>query len=99
MLPESRRGRANPRLHRREAQRVRLDRVPAEHGVLDLTEVAPMRELRILVQVGEVLDRARLDARGLEALRDRLGCLPRRPLREPPLDLVDACQTPGRGRE
>src|SRR5438046_1614033 len=69
MLPEPRRGRANPWLQRREAHRVRLDRVPAEHGVLDVAEVAPMRELRILVQGGEVLDRPRLDTRGLEALR------------------------------
>ena len=45
---------------------MRLDRVAPEHRVLDVAEVAPVRELRVLVQVGEVLDRAGLDARGLQ---------------------------------
>src|SRR2546429_6676852 len=47
VLAEPRRGRLDPRLQRREAQRVRLDRVPPEYGVLDLAEVAPVRELAV----------------------------------------------------
>ena len=58
-----------------------------------------MRELGVRVQVREVLDRPRLDAGGLQCLGD-VGCpARRRPLREPALQVVDARQPPGRGRE
>src|SRR5437868_15262488 len=70
-----------------------------EHRVLDRTEVPAVGELGILVQVGEVVDGRRVDARLLELPGDGGGRLAARPLLEPALDLVDAGETAGGGGE
>src|SRR5438128_1147268 len=80
--------RVDPRLQRGEADGMRLGGMGAEDGVLDGPEVATVRELRVVVEVAEVLDRRGVHPRGLQAGGDVRRPLLPRPFFEPRLDVA-----------
>src|SRR5262249_12679423 len=96
---EARRGRFDARLHRGEANRMGLDGMAAEDGVLHRPEVPSVRELRIVVEIAEVLDRRRIDASGLELGGDVARGPRRGPFRQARLDLVLALSAARERRE
>src|SRR5215831_16185045 len=67
VLAEAWSRRSQARLHVGEADRVSFCGMRAEDGMVDVPEVAAMCDLRVVVQVREIGDRARIDAGGLEA--------------------------------
>ena len=57
VLTQAGRWRVDAGLQGREAHGVGLDRMAAENGMLDGAEVLAVGQLRVIVQVAEVLDR------------------------------------------
>src|SRR5437879_5763714 len=70
-----------------------------EDVVLDGPEVAAVRELRVVVQVAEILDRRRVEPGGLQVGGDAGGGARHGPFRETRLDLVLVLPAAGDGRE
>src|SRR5262249_59818901 len=95
MLAEAWGRRSQARLHVGEADRVSFGRMRAEDGMVDVPEVAALCDLRIVVQIREIGDRARIDAGGLEAGGEGGGALRAGPFLEPCLERVDGGQPPG----
>src|SRR5690242_3469549 len=56
VLPELRCGRPDVARRLRERDRVHLGWMAADHGMLDFAEVAPVRELRVVVEIAEIED-------------------------------------------